>query len=71
MQDPPGLFLGEQVHRFALPVGQGLQRAQRQRSVDRHHHEGGEQRVPPEQGHEPGRPGGDDHAVGMLRVNDA
>ena len=71
MQDPARLLLGQRVH-LRCPAGRpGSAASQGQRCVDGQDHEGGQQRVPPEQRHEPRRSGGDDHAVRMLRVHDA
>ena len=70
VHDPTGLLLGQRVCGPALERGQGLQRADRQRPIDRQGHPGRQQRVPAEQGHEPRRPGSHRDPVRVLRVED-
>ena len=62
----PGFLLGQRVHLLALVIGEGLQGAQGQLGSQRQRHPRGQQRVAPEQGHEPRRAGGDHVAVGCV-----
>ena len=70
MQDAAGFLFGHRVDRRALMVGQGLEGADREPRVVGNQHPGGDQRVPSEQCHEPGRARGDHSTVGMLRIED-
>ena len=71
VHDAPGLFLRGRVvltvpgrpPGSAASPGRGL--------VQREQHQGGQQGVTAEQGHEPGRPGGDDSALRMRGIEDA
>jgi hypothetical protein len=71
VQDPTRFFFGGRIDGVALAVGQGLQRARGQAVVPGQQHPGGEQRVAPEQGHEPGSPGGHHGPVRVSGVEDA
>ena len=70
VEDPARLLLGERVDGPPLEPGQGLERAQRQVGVDHHRHPRREQRVSPEQRHEPRRPGRHHRPVGVVGVED-
>ena len=70
MEDLARLFLGVRVVVSALQFGQGQQDARGEQVVEWQAHPCGQQRVAAEQGHEPGRPGGDDDAVRVGDVAD-
>ena len=71
VEDASRLLLGCGIHSGALQFGEGAERAEGERGVDRQRHQRGEQRVSTEQGHEPRCAGSDDGAVGMRGVEDA
>ena len=59
VEDPPRLLLGQWVVLIALEVGQRPCHAVGEDRVDGQRHQAGDDRVPPEEGHEPRRTGGD------------
>ncbi len=69
-QDPARLLLGHRVDLAALEPGQGLQRPQGQVGVEHHGHPRRQQGVAARQRHEPRRPGGHHHPLGVLGVVD-
>ena len=71
VQDLAGLLLRRRVGEASLAAGQRLQGPEREAVVPREQHPRGQQRVPPEQGHEPGRARGNHGPAGVLRVEDA
>jgi hypothetical protein len=71
VEDAPGLLVGAGVDLLALEAGEGLEDAEGEVGVDDQRHPRGDERVAPEQRHEPRRPCGDDDPVGVVGVEDA
>ncbi|BAS12452.1 hypothetical protein AHiyo8_07550 [Arthrobacter sp. Hiyo8] len=71
MEDLAGLLFPHRVHDGALALSQGLQSAQCKGRIHWKRHFRSPERIATEQGHEPGRSGGDDHPFRMARVLDS
>ena len=70
MQDPTRLLLGLGDVLATLEPGERARRPERHVGVEHERHPGREDRVAPEQRHVPGRPGRDEHVLGVVGVLD-
>jgi hypothetical protein len=70
VEDLAGLLLGRRVGARALGASERLEDAAREIRAQHQRHPGREQRIPTEDRHVPGRPGGDGRDAGLLGVGD-
>ncbi len=56
---------------LSLETGQGLQGAESELGIDEERHPGGQQRITPEEGHEPRGARGHHRPLGVIRIEDA
>ena len=71
MEYAPRLLLRDRVDRVTLEPGEGLQHAERQVGIDDEREPRGDQRVAPEERHEPRCARGHHRALGVVGIEDA